>query len=364
MGLGSFIHKQFIDVLQWTEDADGVLAWRYPMQDMEIQYGGQLTVRESQVAAFVNEGKLADVFQPGLYKLTTRTLPVLTSLQNWDKLFESPFKSDVYFFSTRLQLGRRWGTAQPVTIRDREFGVVQLRAFGIYSYRIADASVFHREISGTRAQYTVDDLEQQLRNLVVTTMSTVFGSADVAFIDMAENLTLLSQKIAETITPVFSRYGIALDAFAVESVSLPAELQKALDLRMGATVAGDLGRVTQYQTAQAIPLAAQNQGGIAGIGAGFAAGAAIGQAMTGQMAGANLAGANMAGANMAGGANPAAQTAQSAPAPSAATPAATPAANIDYVQRLEQLKALLDKNLVTSEEYARAKADLLAKLTG
>ncbi|RQS10253.1 SPFH domain-containing protein [Burkholderia sp. Bp8998] len=349
MSLGSFIRKQFIDVLQWTEDTDGVLAWRYPMEDQEIQYGGQLTVRETQVAIFVNEGKVADVFQPGLYKLETRTLPVLTYLKNWDKLFQSPFKSDVYFFSTRLQLGRRWGTAQPVTIRDREFGFVQLRAFGIYSYRIVDAAAFHREVSGTRAQYTVDDLEQQLRNLVVTAMSTTFGSADVPFVDMAANQTLLSQRVAEALVPVFTRYGLALDAFAVESVSLPAELQKALDLRIGAGMAGDLARATQYQTAQAIPLAAQNPGGIAGVGAGLAAGAAIGQAMAGQIAGA-------------------AQPAPAAPPAPVAAPVATaqpaaPADGTDYVQRLEQLKALLDKGLVTEEDYSRAKADILAKLT-
>ncbi|AYZ62667.1 hypothetical protein EGY31_04995 [Burkholderia multivorans] len=333
MSFGSFIRKQFIDVLQWTEDTDGVLAWRYPMEDQEIQYGGKLTVRESQVAVFVNEGKVADVFQPGLHTLTTQTLPVLTSLRNWDKLFQSPFKSDVYFFSTRLQLGRRWGTAQPVTIRDREFGIVQLRAFGIYSYRIVDALAFHREISGTRAQYTVDDLEQQLRNVVVTAMSTAFGSADVAFVDMAANQMQLSHRVAEALVPAFTRYGLALDAFVVESVSLPAELQKALDLRIGASVAGDLGRATQYQTAQAIPLAAQNPGGIAGVGAGLAAGAAIGQAMAGQIA---------------GGAQPA---------------AAGAAGDVDYVQRLEQLKALHDKGLVTDDEYARAKAEILAKLT-
>ncbi|WP_431824658.1 SPFH domain-containing protein [Burkholderia sp. F1] len=338
MSFGSFIRKQFIDVLQWTEDTDGVLAWRYPMQDMEIRYGGQLTVRESQVAVFVNEGKVADVFQPGLHTLTTQTLPVLTYLQNWDKLFQSPFKSDVYFFSTRLQLGRRWGTAQPVTIRDREFGIVQLRAFGIYSYRIVDPLAFHREISGTRAQFTVDDLEQQLRNLVVTAMSTAFGSADVAFVDMAANQMQLSHRVAEALVLAFTRYGLALDAFVVESVSLPAELQKALDLRIGASVAGDLGRATQYQTAQAIPLAAQNPGGIAGVGAGLAAGAAIGQAMAGQIAGS---------------AQPAA----------AAQPPAGVAAGVDYVQRLEQLKALHDKGLVTDDEYARAKAEILAKLT-
>src|SRR6476661_4773577 len=150
MGLMDFIKKQFIDVLEWTESGVGVLAWRYPMSGNEIQYGGSLTVRESQVAVFVNEGKVADVFGPGRHTLNTSTLPVLTYLKNWDKLFESPFKSDVYFFSTRQQIDQRWGTSQPVTIRDKDFGAVRLRAFGNYAYRIADAKLFHTEVSGTR----------------------------------------------------------------------------------------------------------------------------------------------------------------------------------------------------------------------
>lgn len=168
MGLGSFIKKQFIDVLQWNEDQDGVLATRYPMQDFEIQYGASLTVRESQMALFVNEGQVADVFNAGRYTLNTQTIPVLTNLKNWDKLFESPFKSDVYFFSTRLQLGRKWGTPQPITIRDADFGMVRLRAFGMYSYKLVDPKLFFTAISGTREVYTRDDLEQQLRNLVIS----------------------------------------------------------------------------------------------------------------------------------------------------------------------------------------------------
>jgi len=329
MGLGSLIGKQFIDVLQWTEDGDDVLAWRYPVQDQEIRYGAQLTVRESQMAVFVNEGTIADRFGPGLHTLTTRTLPVLTSLRNWDKLFESPFKSDVYFFSTRLRLGRRWGTPQPVTIRDKDFGIIQVRAFGIYSYRVAQVVPFHREISGTRATFTVDDLEQQLRNLVVTAMSVAFGSSEVAFVDMAANQTILSQRIGEALAPVFAHYGVALDAFAVESVSLPAELQKALDARMSVAVTGDLTKYAQYQSAQAIPLAAQNSGGVAGIGAGLAAGAAIGQSMAQSLQG------------------------------------AAPAQPVqeDYTSRLRQLKSLLDEGLVTAEDYDRAKNEILAKLS-
>ncbi|CAM2156742.1 SPFH domain-containing protein [Pararobbsia alpina] len=337
MSLGSFIRKQFVDVLQWTEDTDGVLAWRYPMQDQEIQYGAQLTVRESQAALFVNEGRIADAFGPGLHTLTTRTLPVLTSLSNWDKLFESPFKSDVYFFSTRLQLGRRWGTPQPVTIRDREFGFVQIRAFGIYSYRIADIVKFHREISGTRATYTVDDVEQQLRNVVVTSMSTAFGASDIPFVDMAASQELLSQRVGETLAPAFARYGITLDAFVVQSVSLPDALQKALDTRIGVGMSGDLAKLAQFQTAQAIPLAAQNTGGgTAGLGAGLAVGNAIGQTMA---------------AGLGGGTQGQSQ------------PEATTGKGDDYVERLQQLKTLLDKGLITDDDYAKAKAEVLAKLT-
>src|ERR1700742_4382404 len=159
MSLGSFIKKQFIDILQWNEQTDGVLAWRYPMQDFEIQYGGMLTVRESQLAVFVNEGKIADVFGPGLHKLTTQTLPLLTNLKNWDKLFQSPFKSDVYFFSTRLQVDQRWGTPQPVTLRDKDFGAIRIRAFGNFSWRVADPVKFQQQVSGTREVYTAAEID-------------------------------------------------------------------------------------------------------------------------------------------------------------------------------------------------------------
>ena len=176
MALMDFIKKQFIDIIQWTETGDGTLAWRFPMAEMEIQNGASLTVRESQVAVFVNEGQVADVFGPGMYKLTTQTLPVLTYLKNWDKLFESPFKSDVYFFSTRQQVDQKWGTPQPITIRDKDFGAVRLRAFGNYSFRIGDAKLFHTEISGTRDIYRVADLDGQLRGLVLQNISNAIAS--------------------------------------------------------------------------------------------------------------------------------------------------------------------------------------------
>ena len=341
MGLGDFIKKQFVDAIHWTEERDGILAARYPMQDSEIQYGAELTVRDSQVAIFVNEGKIADVFGPGQYKLTTQTLPVLTYLQNWDKFFESPFKSDVYYFSTRLQLGRKWGTPQPITIRDQEFGMVRLRAFGMYSYRLLDPKKFHLEISGTRETYTVDELEQQLRNLVVATMTTTLGGAEIPFIDMAANQNLLAGKMIEAMTPTFERYGLALDNFAVENISLPESLQKAIDERISMGIVGDMSKYTQYQVASSIPLAAENEGGIAGVGAGLAAGVSMGQVMADAMRGA---------------------TQPAAPAP-AATTAAPPAGDAPEA-RLEKLKAMLDKGLISQADYDGAKAEILKQLIG
>jgi membrane protease subunit (stomatin/prohibitin family) len=277
MGLGKFIHKQFIDVIEWTDPGDGTLAVRYPMEDHEIQNGGQLTVRESQMAAFVNEGRMADVFGPGRYTLKTETLPLLTNLMNWDKLFQSPFKSDVYFFSTRLVTAQRWGTANPITIRDKDFGMVRLRAFGTYTYRIVKPEVFHEQLSGTRDVYKVDDLEPQLRNLSVNAMTTAFASSQVPFLDMAANQTELAGKIAEALKPSFTGLGLSLEGFVVENLSLPDELQKRLDERIGMNMAGDLAKFTQYQVAESIPLAAQNEGGAAGAAASLGAGFAMAQ---------------------------------------------------------------------------------------
>ena len=190
----SFLSKQFIDVIQWTEPEDGILAYRYPMEDMEIQNGGKLTVRDSQMAVFVNEGRIADVFAPGLYTLSTNTLPLLTYIMNWDKAFKSPFKSDVYYFSTRLQTDQRWGTATPITIRDKEFGAIRFRGYGIYAYRIADPKVFYQKISGTRDIYRVPDLEGQLRNTIVARMTDTFAQSSIPFLDMAANQQELGQQ--------------------------------------------------------------------------------------------------------------------------------------------------------------------------
>ncbi|HET7259117.1 MAG TPA: SPFH domain-containing protein [Candidatus Acidoferrum sp.] len=280
MSLRDFISKQFIDVIDWTEPEDGILAYRYPMQDREIQNGGKLTVRDSQLAVFVNEGKVADAFGPGLYTLNTNTLPILTYLKNWDKKFQSPFKSDVYFFSSRIQTDQHWGTPNPITIRDKEFGAIRLRGFGIYSYHITDAKAFYSKISGTRDSYHVPELEGQLRNTIVAKMTDAFAGSQVPFLDMAANQGALADKINEHLKPAFTEYGLSLDSFVVENLSLPDELQKVLDQRISMNVLGDMGKFTQYQVAQAIPIAAANEGGGAvGVGAGLGAGVAMGQAM-------------------------------------------------------------------------------------
>ena len=351
----SFIKKQFIDVIQWPNPEPEVLMWRFPIQDEEIQNGASLTVRDSQAAMFVDEGVTADVFQAGTFKLTTQNLPVLTNLKNWSKLFESPFKSDVYFFNLRQQLSRRWGTSQPVTVRDADFGAVALRAFGMYSFRIADPALFFKEVTGVTAEYRGEQLEEQLRNVAVTQLATAFGTSGIPFLDMAANQVALSQKMTELLQPLFATMGLLLESFNVESVTLPEALQKRMDERMGMGIVGDLSRYTQYQTAQSIPLAAQNEGGVAGIGAGIAAGMGMGNAMT----------AAMMGQQVAPQGQPVVQAAQTAAPVAAATVAATaPAAGEDLAGKLTQLKTLLDQGLINQADYDTAKAEVIKKITG
>ena len=344
MALMDFIKKQFIDILQWTEDSDGTLAWRFPMQEMEIQNGASLTVRDSQLALFVNEGTVADVFAPGMYKLTTQTLPVLTYLKNWDKLFESPFKSDVYFFSTRTQLDQKWGTPNPITIRDKEFGIVRMRAFGIYSYHLSDAKAFYQKISGTRDSYTREELEGPLRNTMVAGMTDLFGESGVAFIDMAANQDEFGKAMLAKAAPMFADFGLTLDSLVVQNVSLPEELQKVLDQRIGMNMIGDMGRFTQYQVANAIPDAAKNEGGMAGMGVGLGAGMGMGQVMGQAMASAM-------------------QPATGAPVAPAVAPVAAAVSADEIVATLEKLHGLVEKGILSKEEFEAKKVELLKKLS-
>ena len=282
-GVSGFIKKQFIDVLQYVENEDGVLSYRFPMADLEIQNGASLTVRESQMAAFVNEGRMADIFTAGTYKVSTQNIPVLTNLMNWDKMFESPFKSDVYFFSTRQQLNQKWGTPNPITIRDKEFGAVRVRGNGVYAWHLADPRTFHLKVSGTREVYRASELEGQLRDIVISRMADAFAQSGIPFLDMIANQVALGGQILAALQPSFNDLGLYLDTFVVRELSLPEELQKRLDERISMNMIGDMGRYTQFQVAQSIPIAAANEGGIAGIGAGLSAGYGMAQAMTGAM---------------------------------------------------------------------------------
>jgi membrane protease subunit (stomatin/prohibitin family) len=336
MALMDFIKKQFIDVIQWTEDAPGTLAWRFPMADMEIQNGAQLVVRESQMALFVNEGRVADVFGPGSHTLSTRTLPLLTNLKHWDKLFASPFKSDVYFFSTRQQVDQKWGTPQPITIRDSDFGAVRLRAFGNHSFRVADPRVFHTELSGTQGSYSLADIDGQLRALVVQNISQAIASSGVPFLDLASNLVNFAQVLRTQLGSEFQKIGLKLEGMTVQSVSLPEELQKVMDQKIGMGMVGDdMAKFMQYQTAQAIPKFAESGGeggGMAGGAMGLGAGVAMGQVMAQNLA---------AGLQVA------------------SVAVVKPE---DVIATLEKLGELQARGILTPEEFAAKKAELLKKL--
>lgn len=342
MALLDFLKKQFIDVIEWTESGDDLLVWRFPMAGNEIQTGAQLTVRESQFAVFVNEGQVVDAFGPGRHRLSTQTLPLLTNLKNWDKLFDSPFKSDVYFFSSRQRLDQRWGTAQPLSLRDPEFGAVRVRAHGNYSYRIVDPKRFHTQVSGTRDAYRVSDLEGQLRGLVTQHLASGVAESGIAFLDLAASQSRFAEVIARAVEPAFAELGLALTGFTVQSLSLPEELQKVLDQRIGMGMVGsDMGRFIQYQTGQAIPDLAKgggSGGGVAGDAAGLGAGLALGQ-MLAQNLGAGLAAA----------------AAPAAPAAAAVKPD-------EVMAMIEKLHDLKVKGILSDGEFDAKKAELLKKL--
>ena len=271
---------QFIEIIQWLDDSPDTMVYRFPVYNAEIKMGAKLTVRENQVAVFVNEGRAADVFGPGLYTLQTETIPILTALRGWKYGFQSPFKADVYFFNTRLFTDLKWGTPNPVMMRDRDFGMIRIRAFGSYATRISDAKSFFEQVVGTRGLTTTADIVGQLRSTIISRLSDAIAAADIAALDMASRYDELGQVALEKIGPEFTRFGLELSRFFVENISLPEEVEAAIDQRTKLGVLGDrLGQYTQLQAADSISIAAANPGGIAGAGAGIGAGLAIGNAM-------------------------------------------------------------------------------------
>lgn len=252
MGFWDKLMGEFVDVIDWTDDSSNTLVHRFERHGNEIKYGAKLTVRESQVAIFVNEGEVADVLGPGLYVLETRNLPLLSTLQHWDHGFSSPFKAEVYFFNTRQFTNLKWGTRNPIMLRDSEFGAVRLRAFGTYAIRIDDPRLFMQEIMGTDGHFRIEEISDQLRNLIVTRFTSIVAQANIPVLDLAANYEQLGTFITAKIAPEFKSYGVALTQILVENISLPDEVEQALDKRTSMGVIGNLDRYLQFQAADTL----------------------------------------------------------------------------------------------------------------
>jgi membrane protease subunit (stomatin/prohibitin family) len=289
--------NQFIEVIEWLDESKDTLLYRFPVAGQEIKNGAQLIVRESQAAVFVFEGQVADVFTPGRYTVEGGNTPILSKLGAWKYGFNSPIKSEVYFVNTKQFTDLKWGTSNPIMLRDSDFGIVRLRAFGAYSLRVADPSEFIKQIAGTNAQFQTEDIDGQLKRAIVTEFSDALGEMKIPALDLAAQYKELGEAIRAKINEDFSGYGLEVTKFYVENISLPPEVEAAMDKRASMGALGDAQKYMQFQAADALRDAAQNEGGGAGLGAGLGAGFAVG----GQMA-------NAFGANPQGGGGGAAAT--------------------------------------------------------
>lgn len=284
MGIFTKLESQLIDIITWTEpDQSDILAWRFPRYHNTIKMGAKLTVREGQAAVFVNEGRLADVFTPGMYTLSTANMPILSTLMGWKYGFDSPFKAEVYFIATRQFTDLKWGTPNPIMTRDAEFGPVRIRAFGTYAMHVSDPATFLRQIVATNPEIESFQISGQLRDTIVSRFTDVIGQAKIPVLDLAGNYDKVSKLALQTIKTDLATLGVALTLFYVENISLPAEVEQALDTRTKMGVLGDMNQYTRYETAQAIGEAARNPSGMAGLGAGLGAGMAVSGQMAGQM---------------------------------------------------------------------------------
>lgn len=283
MGLFDKLKNEFIDIIEWTDSSNDTMVWRFPRYQNEIKNNAKLTVRESQVAVFVNEGQFADVFLPGMYTLSTQNLPILSTLKGWKYGFDSPFKAEVYFVNTKQFTNLKYGTKNPIMIRDAEFGPVRIRAFGSYALRITDAKMFLKEIAGTDDHVTTEEITENLRNIVMTRFTDAVASAKIPVLDMASNYDEFSETILKKIAPEFDEYGIKLTKLLVENISLPPEVEAMLDKRSSMGIVGNLGAYSQFQAANAMEQAAQNPngGGLMGAGMGMGMGMGMGNQMAG-----------------------------------------------------------------------------------
>ena len=272
MGLFDKILGEFVDVIEWTDSSSDTMVYRFERYGNEIKYGAMLTVRESQVAILVNEGRIADVYQPGLYKLETNNMPVMTTLESWPHGFNSPFKAEVYFFNMCRFTDLKWGTKNPVMLRDKEFGPVRLRAFGTYSVRIKDPEKFSKEIVGTNGHFRTGEITDQLRNQIIARFSSIIGEANIPVLDLAGNYDDLSTFVSNRIAPEFLEYGLEVSNLLIENISLPEEVEQALDKRTSMGIVGNLGDYTRFQAAEAMKAAAENPSGAASAGVGMGMG--------------------------------------------------------------------------------------------
>jgi len=279
MGLFSKLFHEFVDVIEWTDDSSNTMVYRFERYGNEIKYGAKLIVRESQFAVFVNEGEVADVLGPGTYELETKNLPLLTTLQNWHHGFQSPFKAEVYFCNARRFVDLKWGTKQPLMLRDSEFGGLRIRAFGTYGVRIIDSLKFIREIVGTEGVFTTDEISSQLRNLITSRFATIIGGSNIPVLDMAANYDQLGEFLTRRIAPEFGEYGLELTRILVENISLPPAVSEALDKRTSMGMTGNLDRFLQYQTGVSMEAGASNTGGGASDGIGMGIGLAMANRM-------------------------------------------------------------------------------------
>ena len=280
MALWDKLKGELIDVIDWLDDSGDTMVWRYPRHQNEIKYGAKLTVRESQAAVFVSEGQIADVFGPGLHSLTTRNLPILTKLQKWYHGFESPFKSEIYFISTRNFTDIKWGTKKPITLRDPEFGPVRLRSFGTFVIRVSDPKSFITEIAGTEGHFTVEEITGQLTSMVITRFADLLAESKIPVLDLAANYNELSGWVTEKLAPEFSQYGLDLTKLLIENIALPKAVEEALDKRTSMGIVGDLDAYTKFQAANALEKAAENPSGDASAGVGMGMGFAMANQMT------------------------------------------------------------------------------------
>ncbi len=281
MGLLNKLLNEFVDVIEWVDNTGDTIACKFPRYHDEIKMGAKLTVRESQVAIFMNEGKIADVFAPGMYTLTTENMPLMTTLKSWKYGFNSPFKADVYFVSTKQFINQKWGTKNPVMLRDAEFGPVRLRAFGSFAFRVTDAGTFIKEIAATNPEFTVEDINEQLRNIAITRGMDSIAESKIPILDLAAQYDDVSMLITKKLQPEFNEIGLSLTKFLIENISLPPEVEQMLDKRSSMGIIGNLGAFSQFQAANALEQSAQNPSGgnLAGAGLGMGMGAA----MAGQM---------------------------------------------------------------------------------